>query len=190
MGIEQEADEALEEINVRFRQASVGYQFADANIIRLDSEYAHEEIVKPALSLLRRPEFAGAQEEFLRAHKHYRGGENPQAITEAAKAFESTLKAVCDIKGWEYSRGSRASDLLKKVRVKRLWPDYLDTSFDQLLATLNSGLPKVRNEDGAHGQGSVPRQTPHYVAAYALNLAATKIVFIGEAAFEKTEITD
>lgn len=187
LGVEQSADEAIEEINVRFRQANVGFQFVDGNVVRLDSEYTHEEIVKPALSLLRKPEFAGPQEEFLRAHKHYRSGEYPQAITEAAKAFESVLKAVCDIKGWPYSKGSRASDLIKLVRAKRLWPDYLDASFDQLLATLSSGLPAVRNKDGAHGQGSIPRRTPSYVAAYALNLAATKIVFVGDAAFENTE---
>ncbi len=47
------------------------------------------------------------------------------------------------------------------------FPDYLDKSFDQLIATLSSGLPRVRNEEGAHGQGAKPRATPPYVAAYA-----------------------
>jgi hypothetical protein len=67
------------------------------------------------------------------------------------------------------------------IRANGLLPDYLDTSFDQLISTLKSGLPKVRNEEGAHGQGATPRETPGYVAAYALHLAAAKIVLLVEA---------
>ena len=67
------------------------------------------------------------------------------------------------------------------VRAHGLLPDYLDASFDQLVATLKSGLPKVRNQGGVHGQGAIPRETPDYVAAYALHLAAAKILFLVEA---------
>ena len=72
------------------------------------------------------------------------------------------------------------------IRKNGLLPDYLDNSFDQLLATLQSGLPKVRNEEGAHGQGAQPREAPPYVAAYALHLAAAKIVLLVEA-FRESE---
>ena len=67
------------------------------------------------------------------------------------------------------------------MRANGLLPDYLDASFDQLAATLKSGLPKVRGEEGAHGQGSAPRETPEHVAAYALHLAAAKILLLVEA---------
>jgi hypothetical protein len=92
------------------------------------------------------------------------------------------MKAICDRKGWTYSKAARASDLLKVLRANHLWPDYLDGSFDQLVATLSSGLPQVRNDTGAHGQGTAKRETPEYVAAYALHLAASKIVLMTEAA--------
>jgi hypothetical protein len=128
------------------------------------------------------PEYEGARDEFLSAHRHYRNGDHEEAITEAAKSFESTMKAICDRKGWAYVKGARASDLLKVLRARSLWPDYLDGSFDQLIATLNSGLPQVRNDIGAHGQGTTKRETPAYVAAYALHLAAAKIVLMAEAA--------
>ncbi|HEY6916919.1 MAG TPA: hypothetical protein VI381_04690, partial [Allosphingosinicella sp.] len=173
---------ALEEINYRLKEAAFGYQYSDGQMFRIDSEYTHEEVVKPALLLLRGEAFSGAQDEFLQAHRHYRAEEYPQAITEAAKAFESTLKSVCDIKKWNYEKGSRASDLLKRVRAEGLWPDYLDNSFEQLIATLSSGLPKVRNQEGAHGQGGQVRSVPPYVATYALNLAASKIRLVAEAA--------
>ena len=123
----------------------------------------------------------GPQSEFLAAHEHYRAGRYKEAVNEAAKAFESLMKAVCDQKGWTYNKGARASDLLKVLRAHKLWPEYLDASFDQLVATLASGLPKVRNDASAHGQGAVPTTAPSYVAAYALHLAAAKMILVAEA---------
>lgn len=181
-GIEQDPDEALEEINYRFKRSGFGYQFVDGKAFRMDSEFIHEEIVKPALRILNSKEFEGARDEFLSAHRHYRNGDNEEAITEAAKSFESVMKAICDQRGWVYPKGARASDLIKVLRARNLLPDYLDGSFDQLIATLNSGLPQVRNDSGAHGQGAAKRETPAYVAAYAINLAASKIVLMAEAA--------
>jgi AbiJ N-terminal domain 4 len=181
LGIEQAPDDALVEINYRFLEAQFGFQFEEGIAFQIDSEFAHEEIIKPALRILSASGYEGAREEFLNAHRHYRAGENEQAISEVAKAFESTLKSVCNKKGW-HLRGARASDLLKLVKSNGLWPDYLDGSFDQLLATLTSGLPKMRNENAAHGQGQTIRSTPRYVVTYALNLAASKIVFVADAA--------
>lgn len=185
-GIQQEASSAIDELNIRFREAGVGYQFTSGKIIRVDSDLIHAEVVKPALQFLSDPRFSGPQQEFLDAHAHYRAGECKDAITDALNAFESTLKTICDLKGWTYNKGARASDLIKLIRSNGLLPDYLDNSFDQLIGTLKSGLPKVRNEEGAHGQGSDPKRVPDFVAAYALHLAAAKVVMLVEA-FRESE---
>ena len=179
--IRASADDAIDELNERFRRAGVGYQFESGIIIRVDSELIHREVVRPALRYLHQPDFEGPRDEFLRAHACYRAGDTKEAVTNANNAFESTLKTICDQRGWEFPKGARASDLLKIVRANGLLPDYLDASFDQLAATLKSGLPKVRGEEGAHGQGPAPRETPNHVAAYALHLAAAKILFLVEA---------
>ena len=181
LGITQPPDEAIDEINYRFRESRLGYQFEAGEVFRVDSQFVHEEAIKPALKILNGPGLQGPREEFLEAHRQYRTGHYEQAIIEAGKSFESTLKAVCDLNQWEYNSGSRASDLLKIVRGNNLWPDYLDASFDQLVATLGSGLPKVRNGAAAHGQGAAIRSTPAYVAGYALHLCAAKIVLIADA---------
>ena len=180
-GMKVPAGDAIDELNERFRRAGVGYQFEDGRIFRVDSEWVHSEVVRPALRYLHQKGFEGPREEFLKAHGHYRAGETKAAITNANNAFESTLKAILDQRGWPYSKGARASDLLKVVSTQGLLPGYLDNSFGQLAATLKSGLPKVRGEEGAHGQGASPRETPDYVAAYALHLAAAKILFLVEA---------
>ncbi len=175
-------NDAIDEINYRLREAGVGYQLEDARLMRVDSQYVHAEVVKPALALLSGEGFEGPRQEFLSAHQHYRAGEHRQAVAMAANAVESTFKSVFDQKGWAYQKGARISDLVKVARANGLWPDYLDASFDQLVATLQSGLPKIRDNDASHGQGAKPRNVPGYIAAYALHLAASKIVFITEAA--------
>ncbi|QIK95555.1 HEPN domain-containing protein [Sphingomonas sp. HDW15A] len=174
--------EAIDEINFRLRDAGVGFEFQSDRLIRVDSQFLHAEAIKPALSLLNQAGFEGPEAEFIGAHDHYRSGHYKEAITEAAKAFESLMKAVCNQKGWDFPKGARASDLLKVLRTNNLWPDYLDASFDQLLGTLASGLPKVRNDDAVHGQGAVPKTVPGYIAAYALHLSAAKMVLIAKAA--------
>jgi hypothetical protein len=180
------ADEAVTELNERFRRAGFGYRFESGKIIRIDSEFLHQETTRPALSLLSDSRFAGADEEFRAAYDHLKAGQNKDCAVNALNALESTMKAICDAKGWKYLKGARATDLLKIVRRENLFPDFADQSFEQLLATLKSGLPAVRNEAGGHGQGSVPVEIPTYVAVYALNLAASKIRFLVEA-FKNSE---
>ena len=82
------ADDAIEELNERFKENGIGYQFTSGQIIRIDSELIHSEIVKPALTLLHEKHYAGAQQEFLKAHEHYRTGNAKEALNECLKAFE------------------------------------------------------------------------------------------------------
>lgn len=180
-GIKQDADDAIKEFNFRLREAAIGYQYESAHIIRVDDQYLHKEVVIPALAFLKDRRFEGAQKEFLDAHSHYRAGENRDAISDANNAFESTMKSVCEIQGWEYEKGARSSDLVKILKRQGLLPDYLLRSFEQLVSTLASGLPKLRNEEADHGHGSEVRTIPDFMASYALHLAAAKIVFLVEA---------
>jgi hypothetical protein len=92
-GTQQKAADAIEEINGRFEQHSVGYQFVNRQIIRVDSKLTHAEIVKPALVLLTAPLFSKANEDFMTALRHYRANEYKDCVTAANRAFESILKA-------------------------------------------------------------------------------------------------
>lgn len=76
------ADAAIEELNGRFKEHGVGYQFSDGEIIRIDSELIHSEVVKPALRLLNQKKYTGVQQEFLKAHEHYRHGNSKEALNE------------------------------------------------------------------------------------------------------------
>ncbi|MDE2740031.1 MAG: hypothetical protein OXI58_00435 [Gemmatimonadota bacterium] len=51
----------VEELNNRFKEHGVGYQFTNGQIICIDSEFIHTEVVKPALKLLDQQHYAGLE---------------------------------------------------------------------------------------------------------------------------------
>ncbi len=180
-GITQDPDDAIGELNYRFKENGIGYQFVTGQIIRVDSEYVHAEVIKPALALLNDVAFNGASDEFLRAHKHFREGNNKEAIAEALKAFESTMKAICDVRKWRYANNATAKPLIDILVSNGLIPSELTSHFQALRSAMESGLPTIRNRMGGHGQGKDPVRVPAHFSVYALHLAAANIVFLVEA---------
>lgn len=67
LDIELNPDEAINELNIRFKESSVGYQFENNQIIRIDNTYIHSEIIKPTLTLLNNAKFELANEEYMEA---------------------------------------------------------------------------------------------------------------------------
>ena len=168
-------DEAISELNQRFQENAVGYQYLSGQIVQVDSQYLHAEVVEPAVSLLYDEGFTGALDEFLKAHKHYREGNNKEAISSALNAFESVMKTICEYRGWECdAQKATASALIRTLRDNNLIPSSLQ-------ATLEGGVPTIRNNFAGHGQGSEPVEVPAYFASYALHLTASNIVFLVEA---------
>lgn len=176
--IEESPDEAIVELNTRFREHGVGYQYIDGCIVRVDSQFLHAETVKPALALLHEPGFDGPADEFMRAFDHHRKGENKDAIADALSAFESTLKAICTARGWTYGPKDTAKPLLDIVFKNGLVPPEMESHFTGLRSAMESGLPTLANRTSRHGQGSTPTTVPAHYVAYALHLVASNIVFL------------
>lgn len=88
------ADSAINELNARFKQHGIGFEFKDRMIIRVDSEFVHAEAVRPALRLLSGELFKAANTEFLTTHEHYRHARHKDALTWALKSLESAMKAI------------------------------------------------------------------------------------------------
>jgi hypothetical protein len=176
-GGDQAADDAIEEINARMREHGVGYSVQDEEIVRIDSQLLHAEVVKPALQLLNAPGYDGVQEEYLSAHEHYRHGRAKEALNDSLKAFESMMKVICAKHGWNTGRGT-AGDLLKACFENGLIPDFWQGHFGSLRSMLESGVPTARNRLGGHGQGGVPTDVPADIVAYALHTTGAAIVFL------------
>jgi hypothetical protein len=90
-----EPKQHVDELNHRYKEHGVGYEYTSGQIIRVDSQYVHSEAVKPALALLAGKEYTNANDEFLAAHEHYRHGRYKECLNECLKAFESTMKIIC-----------------------------------------------------------------------------------------------
>lgn len=178
---EELADKAIDELNARFREHGVGYQYADGSIIRVDSGFVHSEVVKPALALLRAPHYMGAQAEFLKAHEHYRNGNSKEALAECLKAFESVMKAICDKNKWTYPPQATSKALVQICFDNGLIPQFWDQHFSSLRSMLESSVPTARNRLGGHGQGSSVTAVPDYLVTYMLHMTASTILFLGEA---------
>jgi hypothetical protein len=181
LSVSQLPDDAISELNHRFREYEIGYQYSNGQIIRVDSGFIHAEVVVPALSLLSSQQFSGAEQEFRNAHEHYRKQEYKDAIVDALNAFESTMKTICDKCNWSYSKTASAKELINVVLEKELVPKYLQTHLSSLRAILESGVPTVRNKTSGHGQGAKQLSVPEYLAAYVLHLTASNVVLLVEA---------
>lgn len=173
-------DEAINELNDRFKEHGIGYQFESGEIIRVDSTFIHAEITKPTLSLLLNEKFLGANEEYLKAHEHYRHGRNKECLTECLKAFESTMKIICTLKGWTFNQTNTASKLITVCFEQGLVPSFTQNQFSSLQNLLTTGIPTIRNKVGGHGQGQIPQKVDDEMTRYGLNLTGTNIIFLIE----------
>ena len=174
--------EAIDELNARFKEHGVGYRFENGLITRIDSEFIHAEIVRPALSLLEGKLYAGAQEEFLKAHEHYRKGNYKEALNACSNAFESVMKSICTERGWDYSANrSGAAGLIGICFERQLIDEFWQSKFNALRSLLESSVPAARNKKSGHGQGPKPIDVPEHVVAYVLHMTASAIVFLAKA---------
>jgi hypothetical protein len=179
-GYSERADAAISELNGRFKEHGVGFQYIDGEIIRIDSELIHTQVVKPALMLLHDARFKGAQDEFLTAYEHYRHGNAKEALTECLKALESTMKAICDKRKWKYLPNATCNSLIELCVKSGLIPEFWMQQFTSLRSTLETGVAPARNKLGGHGQGSAVVEVPQHITAYVLHMTAAGIVFLVE----------
>lgn len=174
-------DEAIAELNARFREHGVGFQYESGKLVRVDSQIIHTEVVRPALRLLFSNDFNGANQEFLSAHEHYRNRKYKECMNDCLKAFESTMKSICAKRGWPHKQTDTAKTLLDVVFKHCLIPSFMQSHFTGLRSTLEAGVPTIRNKLSGHGQGNNEVAVPEFLAAYALHLTATNILLLVQA---------
>lgn len=170
-----------EDVNRAFNFARVGYQLEGTQIVRIDSTYMHADVVKPALMLLNGPEWVGPENEFRTALEHYRDGNTKESNQAALNALESTMKAICKLRGWTHDPGAQAKHLIAICFDKGLVPLYWASAWSGLRCILESGVPTGRNKAGGHGQGPVIQDAPPHLASYILHMTGAAIVYLIEA---------
>ena len=180
-GGDERAENATVELNQRFQSKGVGYQFVEGKIIRVDSQFLHAEVIVPSLRLLSAAVYAGAQEEYLKAHEHYRHGRAKEALVDCLKSFESMMKIICTNRKWPYSPTATAKTLIQVCLDNELIPRFWQEHYTSLRCSLESGVPTGRNKMGGHGQSDTPVTVPGYMVAYMMHMTASALVFLAEA---------
>ncbi len=174
-------DDALEELNARFKESGIGYQFESGEIIRIDSEFLHSAAVKPLLVLLRSSVISTVNQEFLEAHESYRHGKFETCLVEANKSLETMLKVIAEKRGWKFDDNDTAKKLIEVCISNHLIPKFLHNQLNALQSILESGIPTTRNKLAGHGQGSQMRVIPEFMAEYTMHLTATTLLMLGRA---------
>lgn len=175
--------DSIQEINERFKEHGLGYQFEPeaSEIIRVDSQFVHSEVVKPVLKLLANNDlYQGVNDEFLSAHEHYRHQKYKECINDCLKSFESIMKAIHTKRGWEYKQTDACKKLIDSCISNGLIPEYLLSQYQSITNLLSSGLPTIRNKETGHGKGIQANDVSEHLASYALHLTATNLLFLAQ----------
>ena len=168
-------------INICFKESSVGYEMVNGQIIKKDSEVTFTEIIEPTITLTYNELFENVNMDFVNAIKEYQTGDNKDCIVKLLKAFESTLKIICNEKGWEYNETDRCSKLIDICFDNNLVPRDMKSEFTSLNSLLKSGILPIRNNFAGHGEGGEERVVEDYLARFAINITGSCILFVIEA---------
>ncbi|MEC1303061.1 STM4504/CBY_0614 family protein [Lysinibacillus capsici] len=172
---------AFNKINQKFKHHSLGYEIVKNQLIRIDNQFIHSEIVIRAINLLVDESFISVSDEFLKAYEHYKQGDYKDAVVNAGKAFESTMKTICSKNGYKYDvQRDTANTLIKHLFDNELIPSYMKNHIQGLKQALENSAHVLRNKNGGHGQGDVIVDVDDSIVRYTLNLCATNIVFLVE----------
>lgn len=174
------ADKAIEELNYRFKENGVGYEFTNERIIRIDNKLLHKETIQPTLYLLHEPEFKNANDEFLKAHEHFRFRRNQECLNECLKSFESTMKIVCQKNDWQHKETDSAKPLINLLLTNNFFPNYHESHLSAIRQLLEGNIPTIRNKNSGHGQGTKKIIVPDSLASYMLYITGATIRLIVE----------
>ena len=149
----------------------IGEKIEYPRIVRVEEEMMYKEAIEPVLSVLSKPHFEAANEEFRKGMDAYREGNYADCLRECCNAVESVLKVLCDRNGWPFNEKTTVAPLLKIV----IENSKLDPFFQQpltLIATMRNKL------GGAHGHGLKACTTKPHIAQYAVSSTAAAIVLL------------
>lgn len=179
IGIDETIDKAIAELNRRFEQHRLGYEFTNGEITRIDNKVVHKEFIKPAINLLCTEGFEGAEAEYMKAFEARLQGDNKTAIVEAEKAFESAMKTICLKRGFAFDQEKdSAKKLISILKDNNFFPGYMEDHLNTVAKALENGAPTVRNKTSGHGQGEEIVEVPNSYAEYVIGLVAVNMVLL------------
>lgn len=175
--------ESISEINYRLKEARIGYEFnTDTNIlIKKSDEAVYQLSIEPAFHLLSDLKFKESIDNFAKAFSDYQSGTTKDlenAITNALKALESTIKNICKLKGYEFNEEKPLKDQVAVLKNKKFLPEKYSNYFDKI-TDLIIAVATPRNKTAGHGQSDEAADTvDEKLVEFVLAQVASVIVFL------------
>lgn len=178
--------EAIKDLNKRFLENGVGYEYTGEQIIRIDNKLLHNEIVQNTLNLIGNPDYINVNEEFLKAHEHFRFSKYHECLNECLKAFESTMKIIISKNGWELKETATAKNLINVLIVNEFFKISEQSYLCAIKNLLEGQIPTIRNKNSGHGAGIVKIEIPSSLASYMIYITGATINYIIDLQKERT----
>lgn len=173
-------EDCVRDLNQRFKENGLGYELKNDRIIKIDNKLLHKEIIQPALFFTQNTDYKSVNEEFIKAHEHFRFNRYGECLNESLKAFESLLKIICAKNNWSYNESDTAKPLINKVLKQNFLPSYHESQLSALRQLFESSIPTLRNKNSGHGKGTQNLVIPEYLASYVLYMTGSTINFLIE----------
>lgn len=142
-------------------------------IIMVDDQVVQKEVVAPVLTVLAKPYFKAANQEFLDALKDYREGKNEDCLTKCGSSLESVLKVICKRNNWPFNENDTLERLLNTVVDESALESYYKQTL-KITATIRN------RRSTSHGGGSEVRTARRSIAQYVISCTAAAISLIVE----------
>jgi hypothetical protein len=141
-------------------------------IILVDNQLTHQEIVVPALNLLANPALSDVNQELLEAFHHVRTKKYADAITLAASSLESMFKVLFKREKMTLPKNAALGNLVTEFLNQNKLPKYYENSF--------FAVSKIRNEiSTSHGRAGQQINPPTFCEAeHVVHLVASNIMFL------------
>src|SRR5690606_29791063 len=127
------------EINEAFQDEKCPWVLCDGSFFQLDSQFLEIHILHRAHELLVSARFEGALEEFIEARNDLSAGDFRGAIHNAAKAFESALKAI------QNRQDGNAKELINDLKDMPFYEGFPARLVPGFGAQVLMSLPTIRN---------------------------------------------
>lgn len=164
--LEAQRNEFAGGINALLEAGDAPWRIVRGEFIRLDNEFIGSSVTSGALERIGAGPLAGATAEYAKALREQASGETKDAIADACKSYESTLKVVTGLGQINADRLTR--ELLAQGHLNDL-PEDAREGFRKVVLM---SLPFLRNRLAGHGQGAEVVDVPAPYGALALQLAA------------------
>jgi len=161
-------------INAIFEENNLSWRMAEGKIFPIDSAYIEEDILRKTQHLLSEVKFHGALEEFEKARTDLANGDCKNAIDNANRAVESTMKGVLKIEK------AKPGELIRKLIDSGIVPEYFSGFLKCFEEHILRCTAKIRNEElgVGHGQGVKINKIPLPLAELAVHLSGVLIIFL------------